>query len=111
MEKEILIVIKSVPFRNLNYYEGLRTAAGLWDHSVKILWSGNGVFGALNKVDNALTKKFLTDLPDIDIEMYVDGAALEENGFNGDDLVEEVEIADAEKIKELIEGAEASLVF
>ncbi len=111
MEKEILIVIKSVPFRNLNYYEGLRTAAGLWDHSVKILWSGKGVFGALNKVDNALTKKFLADLPDIDIEMYADGAALEENGFNGDDLVEKVEVAGAQKIKELIEGAEASLVL
>ena len=111
MEKEILIVIKSSPFRNLNYYEGLRTAVGLWDHSVKILWEGAGVFGALNKVDNKLTKKFLTDLPDIDIEMYVDGAALEKNGFNEDDLVEEAEVADSEKIRELIEGAEASLVF
>jgi len=69
------------------------------------------VFGALNNVDNTLTKKFLADLPDIDIEMYVDGAALEENGFNEDDLVEEAEVVDAEKIKELIEGAEASLVF
>jgi sulfur relay (sulfurtransferase) DsrF/TusC family protein len=111
LEKEILIVIKSSPFKNLNYYEGLRTAAGLWDHSVKILWAGDGVFGALNNVDNTLTKKFLADLPDIDIEMYVDGAALEENGFNEDDLVEEAEVVDAEKIKELIEGAEASLVF
>ncbi|MBC8462904.1 DsrE family protein [Candidatus Bathyarchaeota archaeon] len=111
MEKEILIVIKSSPFRNLNYYEGLRTAAGLWDHTVKILWTGNGVFGALNKVDNTLTKKFLADLPDIDIEMYVDRAVLEENGFNEDDLVDEVEVADNERIKELIQGAEASLVF
>ncbi len=73
MEKELLIVIKSAPFRNLNYYEGLRTAAGLWDHTVKILWTGKGIFGALNMVDSTLTKKFLTDLPDIDIEMYVDG--------------------------------------
>jgi sulfur relay (sulfurtransferase) DsrF/TusC family protein len=111
LEKEILIVIKSSLFRNLNYYEGLRTAAGLWDHTVKILWAGEGVFGALNKVDNTLTKKFLVDLPDIDIEMYVDGAALEENGFNENDLVDEVLVADSEKIKELIDGAEASLVF
>ena len=40
MEKELLIIIKSAPFTNLNYYEGLRTAAGLWDHTVKILWTG-----------------------------------------------------------------------
>ena len=111
MEKELLIVIKSAPFRNLNYYEGLRTAAGLWDHTVKILWTGKGIFGALNMVDSTLTKKYLTDLPDIDIEMYVDGADLMENGFNKEDLVDEVEVADREKINELIEGAEASLVF
>ena len=52
-----------------------------------------------------------TDLPDIDIEMYVDGVTLKENGFNEDDLVDEVEIADGERINELIEEAEASLVF
>lgn len=69
------------------------------------------MFGALNMVDSTLTKKFLTDLPDIDIEMYVDGAALMENGFNRDDLMDEVEVADSERINELIEGAEASLVF
>ena len=111
MEKELLIVIKSAPFKNLNYYEGLRTAAGLWDHTVKILWTDKGVYGALNMVDNTLTKKFLADLPDIDIEMYVDGETLKENGFNEDDLVDEVEIADGKKINELIEEAEASLVF
>ena len=62
------------------------------------------MFGALNMVDITLTKKFLTDLPDIDIEMYVDGAALMENGFNRDDLIDEVEVADSERINELIEG-------
>ena len=34
-----------------------------------------------------------------------------ENGFNRDDLMDEVEVADSEMINELIEGAEASLVF
>ena len=111
MEKELLIVIKSAPFSNLNYYEGLRTAAGLWDHTVKILWTGKGVYGALNMVDNTLTKKFLTDLPDIDIEMYVDGETLKENGFNEEDIVDEVEITNNKKINKLIEEAKANLVF
>ena len=111
MEKELLIVIKSAPFSNLNYYEGLRTAAGLWDHTVKILWTGKGVYGALNNVDQTLTKKFLADLPDLDIELYVDAEAIIANGFNEDDLVDQVEMADKEKISELIEAAEASLVF
>lgn len=111
MEKQVLIIIKSAPFTNLNYYEALRTAAGLWDHEVKILWTGKGVLGALNNVDQMLTKKFLSDLPDLDIEMYVDVEALTEAGFDEDDLVDYVETIGEDKILELFEEAEASLVF
>ena len=111
MEKQVLIIIKSAPFTNLNYYEALRTAAGLWDHEVKILWTGKGVLGALNNVDQTLTKKFLSDLPDLDIEMYVDVEALTEAGFDEDDLVDYVETIGEDNILELFEEAEASLVF
>lgn len=104
-------MIKSAPITNLNYYEALRTAAGLWDHEVKVLWTGKGVFGALNSVDQTLTKKFLADLPDLDIELYVDEKALNTVGFGEEDLVDEVMLADSSKIAELIEEAEASLVY
>ena len=111
MEKKVLVMIKSAPFTDLNYYEALRTAAGLWDHEVKVLWTGKGVYGALNNVDQTLTKKFLGDLPDLDIELFVDESALSENGFGSDDLVDEVQLADRVKIAELINEAEASLVY
>jgi len=111
LEKQVLIVIKSAPFTNLNYYEALRTAAGLWDHEVRILWTGKGVLGAFNNVDQTLTKKFLSDLPDLDIELYVDEAALVAAGFDEDDLVDDVEPVGEDKILELIEEAEASLVY
>ncbi len=111
MEKRVLIIIKSAPFTDLNYYEALRTAAGLWDHQVKILWTGKGVLGALNNVDQTLTKKFLSDLPDLDIELYVEEEALTELGYGLDDLVDDVEPVDEDKILELIGEAEASLVY
>ena len=111
MEKKILIMIKSAPITDLNYYEALRTAAGLWDHEVKVLWTGKGVYGALKNVDQTLTKKFLADLPDLDIELYVEEKALMAAGFGVDDLVDDVELADGSKIGELIEEAEASLVY
>jgi sulfur relay (sulfurtransferase) DsrF/TusC family protein len=111
MEKRLLVIIKSAPFTNLKYYEGLRTAAGLWDHSVKILWTGKGVFGALEKVDKSISNKFLTDFPDLDIELFVCKNSLLKNGFLGTDLVENIVLADESKISELIMDAEASLVF
>lgn len=106
-----MIIIKSAPFTDLNYYEALRTAAGLWDHMVKILWTGKGVLGALGNVDQTLTKKFLADLPDLDIEMYVEAEALNMAGFDESDLVENVEPVDEDRVLELIDEAEATLVY
>ena len=110
-EKKTLIVIKSRPFIDMNYYEALRTAAGLWDHSVSVLWMGHGIYAALRDVDRTFTGKFLEDLPDLDIELYVDEWALKENGFTEDDLIEEARPVDREAVKQLFESAEASLVF
>jgi predicted peroxiredoxin len=111
MEKKLLVMVKSAPITTLNYYEALRTAAGLWDHEVKLLWTGKGVYGAVKTVDQTLTKKFLSDLPDLDIELYVDEAILKEEGFDEGDLVDEVRLADEAKIIELIGEAEATLVY
>jgi sulfur relay (sulfurtransferase) DsrF/TusC family protein len=110
-EKKTLIVVKSRPFTSLNYYEALRTAAGLWDHKVKVLWMGDGVYSALNRADKTLTGKFLTDLPDLDIEMYVDEEALTAKGFTEDELVEGAVPANQAKVKELLGWAEVSFVF
>ncbi len=110
-EKQVLVIMKSRPFTTLNYYEALRTAAGFWDHMVKFLWMGEGVYAALKNVDRSLTGKFLADLPDLDIEMYVDQASLERSGFTPDDLVDEVQLADTEMMVQLLEEAEHSFVF
>ena len=110
-EKKTLIVIKSRPFTSLNYYEALRTAAGLWDHEVKVLWMGEGVYAALDRADKTLTGKFLADLPDLDIEMYVDEETLTAKGFTEDELVASAVPASRAKVKELMGWAEASLVF
>jgi sulfur relay (sulfurtransferase) DsrF/TusC family protein len=110
-EKRTLIVIKSRPFTSLNYYEALRTAAGLWDHEVKVLWMGDSVYAALNSVDKTLTGKLLADMPELDIEMYVDSDALRARGLAGADLVEGAAPADRDKVTGLLGWAEASLVF
>lgn len=110
-EKNMLLVIKSRPFTDLNYYEALRTAAGFWEHSVSVLWMGDGVYAALKEADRSITGKFLEDLPDLDAELYVDGEALRENGFTEENLVDGIQLADRDSVKRLFESAEASLVF
>ena len=110
-EKKTLIVIKSRPFTSLNYYEALRTAVGLWDHEVKVLWIGEGVYAALDRADKTLTGKFLADLPELDIEMHVDEESLIAKGFTEDELVEGAVPASRAIVKALLGWAEASLVF
>ena len=110
-EKKTLVVIKSRPFTDLNYYEALRTAAGLWEHSVSVLWMGDGVYATLKDADMSITGKFIEDLPDLDVELYVHVEALNENGFTEENLIDGVQLADMKAIRELYESAEASLVF
>jgi len=111
MEKRILILIKSAPITNLNYYEALRTAAGLWDHEVKTLWTEDGVLGAVKTVDQSYTQKFLKDLPDLDIPLYVDISALKERGFDEEDLIDDAVPLEEADIVKLLEETEVSLVF
>ena len=110
-DKNVLVIIKSRPFKTLNYYEALRTAAGLWDHKVNVLWFNEGVYSAINSIDKTLSGKFLVDLPDLDIGLYVDGESLKKTGFKDEDLVEKAKIADEDKIIELLDAAEITLVF
>jgi sulfur relay (sulfurtransferase) DsrF/TusC family protein len=110
-EKKTLIVIKSRPFTDLNYYEALRTAVGFWEHSVSVLWAGGGVHAALRDADRSITGKFLEDLPDLDIELYVDERELIKSGFTELDLIEGAKQVNRETVKQLFESAEASLVF
>jgi len=111
VEKNVLVIVKSRPYTNLNTYEALRVAAGLWEHHIILIWMGDGVHALLKDVDQTLSDKFYSDFPDLEIKPYVDEGALKTRGLGADDVLPWVELATGEKIKELVQGADASLVF
>lgn len=110
-DKNILVVIKSKPYTTLNSYEAMRVAVGLWEHAVKVVWTGDGVYSLLKGADHSLTQVFHRDLPELDIEAYADGSALSRRGLTEKDILPRIEIADRAKVVELMMGAEVSLVF
>jgi len=110
-EKKVLVIVKSRPYTNLNTYEALRVAAGLWEHQVTLIWMGEGVHALLKNTDQTLYSKFYGDFPDLEIEAYVDEEALKTLGLGADDILPWVEPATREEIKELVQQADASLVF
>jgi sulfur relay (sulfurtransferase) complex TusBCD TusD component (DsrE family) len=110
-EKNLLIIIRSAPYTTLDYYEGTRVATGLIEHKLKILYTGDGVYAATKVSDKKLTGQFLSDLPDLGVELYADVGAMRERGIADSDLISSILPADARKITELASEAEASLVF
>lgn len=110
-EKIILVIIKSAPYTTLNSYEAMRVAVGLWDHEVTLLWTGEGIYSLLKEADHRLTSKFLEDLPDLEVNAFVDEESLNFRGFCTKDILTGIEPANQEKIEELILNTEASLVF
>ena len=110
-ENNVLIIVKSPPYTTLNGYEALMTAIGLWEHTVKILWTGDGVYSLLKTADHSQTEGFIRDLPDLDIEPYYDRKAIIERGLTDKELIERVSAVDDTQIKEIMAEAEATLVF
>ena len=110
-KKSLLVILKSRPHTTLNSYEALRVAVGLWEHSVNLLWMGDGVYSLLREADHGLTEQFHRNLPDLEIEAYAEETALEARGLTAEDLILGVEPIGDEEVAELLLGADASFVF
>ena len=110
-EKKLLFIVKSPPYTDLNYYEALRTAVGAWEHEVRVLWTGDGVYAVLREADHTLTKQFITDIPDLDIELYIDTESLQARGLDASEVLDNITTLDEEGLTGLLSWAEVSLVF
>ena len=110
-EKTLLIVIRSPPHTTLDSYEGTRVAAGLIEHTVRMLYTGDGVYAATKDSDHTLTGRFLSDLPDLGVEFYADAGSMRARGLVESDMLPMVKIAQDTKLRELIMEADASLSF
>ena len=110
-EKNVIIIVKSSPYTTLNSYEALRVAIGLWEHTVKVLWTGDGIYNLLKNADHTRTSQFHADFPELDIETYADSITLGKRGIDSTDLIEGVQIANEKMVTELLLDAEATLVF
>jgi sulfur relay (sulfurtransferase) DsrF/TusC family protein len=109
--KKVCVMLKSKPFSTINYYEGLRNAAGLWEHQVSLIWMGDGIYAALKNIDTTLTHRYFSELPEAGVELYAEEEALNERGLTVNDIAAGIKLANREKIAELLAQAEVSLVF
>ena len=109
--KTVLVFMRSKPFSTLNYYEALRTAAGLWEHKVNLIWTGDGVYAALKNADKTLTERFFEEFKDINISLFVEDEALRERGFGPEDVIPSAKTVTREEISKIIQDCHASIAF
>ncbi len=110
-EKNLVVTIRSPPHSTLNWFEGLRTAAGLTDHHLRILFIGNGVYSVLDSVDQRMSSTLLADLPSLTEGMFVDSDSLDARGLGDAVLIESVRKLARSKIDEILSNAEVTLAF
>lgn len=111
VEQNIVIIINSSPFNSLINYEALRTCMSFFDHEVTVIWRNNGVYNALNRVDNSATKPFIRNFDVMDINLYVDSQDLQERDLQGEDLISEVEKLARSDVIDAINNADLVLSF
>jgi sulfur relay (sulfurtransferase) DsrF/TusC family protein len=110
-DKNIVIIIRSPPHSTLNAFEALRTAAGLTDHRLRILWAGDGVYSALDSVDQRLTATLLADLPSLVDGFYADAESLRVRGLENAKLLPHVKILSKPEVNTMITDAQATLAY
>jgi sulfur relay (sulfurtransferase) DsrF/TusC family protein len=111
-EKTVLIIVKSIPFSQLNYFEALRVATGLQgEHQVSLLWMGDGIYSAVIKADTTLTIKFLEQFEDLEVNLFIEKEALNVRGIQQKDVIPQAKVVDREEISKLVAETEVSLLF
>ena len=110
-EKKIVFLISSSPFSTLNNYESLRTSISLFDHQVSVIWMGEATHFTKISVDKTMTKAFLRLAKDLEIELYVVQADLDERGIDTNLLEPMIKTIKNEDLVSLITSANIVMNF
>ncbi|TFF94666.1 hypothetical protein EU546_04615 [Candidatus Thorarchaeota archaeon] len=99
-ERNVLILIRSLPFGKIIAAEGWRAAVGMFgmDHSPTMLFLGDGVYGLMRDQDMLHIRMFKSVYESFEGKICVSKASLEERDIKPDEIFEEVEIIDTEGV-------------
>ena len=110
-EKNILVIVTSPPFLNLNGYEALRMSIGLIDHTVKIVWTQDGVYSALQATKNKMVIPIMRLADDMDIELYVNERDMKKRNLQGQELAENIQTMSHEDFLEELVTSDIIMTF
>ncbi len=114
-QKHVLITFNHAPYGTIYYTEGLRAAVGVTsgidEHTVDVVYLGDGVYFALKGVDRKDTAKYLGTLAAAGYKLRAVEESLTARGISKADLADDIEVIPRSRLLELIGKADATMDF
>ncbi len=114
-QRHVLITLNRDPYGSIFYTEGLRAAvgvtAGIDEHTVDVLYLGDGVRFAVKDVDRSDSAKYLATLSAQGVSLKAERGALQARNISESDLADDVEVISREQALELVRRADLTIDF
>jgi sulfur relay (sulfurtransferase) DsrF/TusC family protein len=114
-QRHVLITFNHAPYGSIYYTEGLRAAVGVTggidEHTVDVLYLGDGVYFALKDVDRSDSARYLATLSALGVKLKVDQEAMQARSIGKSDLADDVEVIGRDQALELVRRADLTIDF
>lgn len=114
-QRHILFTINHAPFGSVFYTEGLRAAVGATsgtdEHTVDVVYLGEGVYFALKEVNRADSTKYIQTLAETGCRLKAEEESLTARGITREELADDIEVIGRDTVRQLIAQADFTVDF
>ena len=114
-QKHVTLLFTRPPYGDIYYTEGLRAAVGLTagidEHTVDVVYVGDGVYFALKGVDRTDSARYIGTLAKGGHRLKVEEESLAERGIKRAELAEDVEVIPRSQVVALLSKADHTVGF
>lgn len=114
-QKYVLVTFNHAPFGSIYYTEGLRATvgvkSGIDEHTVDVVYLGDGVLFALKGVSRADSSKYLATLAKTGYRLKAEEESLKARGISKEQLAEDVEVIPRQEVLALVNKADLTIDF
>lgn len=114
-QRHVLFTFNHLPYGSIYYTEGLRAAVGVTsgidEHTVDLLYLGDGVHFALKDVERTDSLRYLATLAKQGVKLRAEREALQARGISESDLADDVEVIGRSEALGLIRAADLTIDF
>ena len=114
-QKRILFTINQAPFGSIHYTEGLRAVvgatSGIDEHTVDVVYLGDGVYFALKKTNRKDCAKYIDTLAQSGCRLKAERESLEARKISPQELADDVEVISRDAVRKLVARADFTAAF